>query len=105
VKSLAVLAPDDVWLADGCDLFRWDGRRWTRLPTGFHANDILVAKGRILASGTENDWVTQTIRQWRENRWEPLGVKPEGRISSLVADDRGRVWIGTDRGEVMRLDL
>jgi hypothetical protein len=111
VKSLAVAAPDDVWLADGRDLFRWDGRRWTHVPTGFNAEHVVAARGRILAAGTTGQQFINTSDgsnvgawEWRENRWKRLAVKPRGRINSLVPDEHGRTWIGTDRGEVMRLD-
>jgi hypothetical protein len=104
VESLAVVAPDDVWLADGCDLFRWDGRRWTHVSTGFHPSRIVVAKGRILASGTEPDNVTRGAWEWRADQWKPFALKPSGDINAVVADDRGRVWIGTSQGNVMRLD-
>ena len=104
VRSIAVAAPDSVWLADGCDLFLGDGRRWTRVPAGFHASKVVVAKGRILAAGSEEDGVTPGAWEWRADRWTPLGFEPEDRISSLDLDERGRLWIGTDGGAVMRLD-
>lgn len=110
MEALAVVAPDEVWLADGRDLFRWDGRRWTHVPTDFNADHVVAAHGRILAAGTvgqqfvTGDGSNVGAWEWRENRWTRLGIRTKGGIAALVPDDRGRIWIGTDAGEVMRLD-
>jgi hypothetical protein len=103
VESLAVLAPDDVWLASGRDLYRWDGQRWTQLTTGLRVNKVVVAKGRILAAGTKLDNVTPAASELRGNQWKPLEVGSSS-IGGFSLDDRGRLWIGTDRGDVLRLD-
>lgn len=96
VESLAVVAPDDVWLADGQGLSRWDGRHWTRVPIDLRSRKIVVTKGA--SSRREPSWTTSPRQLANCGRMSGFhsrsGLPPLMPCSWMISDESGSGQIG-----------
>lgn len=101
----------DVWIS------AWGGRgltRWERATSRFHAFDKQEGWEGIAAAiredRTGNIWLgpwEHDLVRYRHGQFETLRRKdgfPDGRVNSIWLDRAGRIWAGTDRGGLVRID-
>jgi signal transduction histidine kinase/ligand-binding sensor domain-containing protein len=100
----------DLWLSSGSEIVRWVRATgaFTRVPQpGPHPANPPTS---FMEARNGDIWIGfyhGGVGRWRAGVLEMFGAKegvPDGFIHALVADSRGRLWIGTDPGGLARVD-
>lgn len=87
-------AANDVWLTVGGQLWRFDGRRWSRagLPAGTSATTVYDVPGSEVYVGLAGDTQTQGVYRLNRGRWTSLGRPDDAENDKPY----GPTWTPTD---------
>ncbi len=115
ITGLAEDPAGNVWVSSGATfsgLFRWDGKRWDRIPVGDDAGGICFHKlrvdpqGRLWALGIGKFYPpigevqpgAYCLDHGRFQRWGETEGLPNGRVYSFAGGTDGTLWFGTYGG-------
>ena len=76
LRTVFVLARDDVWAGGNNTLMHWDGRDWRLTPPQFNQDHFSVKQ--IWASDAQHVWAALdyplVLLEWRDGTWVPSGL-------------------------------
>lgn len=89
-----------LWAATSRGLFQRNGERWSEV---LRSGKPIARAGCLRAAPDGSLWIgaNQGLLRWREGQWNEINDShglPRAAISSILEDDFGFWWMGSDRG-------
>ena len=100
VNGLAIDASDNLYVAGGSTVSKWNGTSWTQLGSQMNNSvfDVAVDKDGIVYAGgtftTAGGVAANRIAKWNGTSWSPLGTGLSDSPYALTVDESGKVYVG-----------
>ena len=100
VSDLAIDGSDNLYVAGGSAVTKWNGTSWIQLGTQMNNFVFAVAvdkDGNVYAGGTfttAGGVAANRIAKWNGTSWSPLGTGLSNSPNALTVDESGKVYVG-----------